>query len=386
MKKLAIITTHPIQYYAPVFKLLHQRQKVAIRVFYTWGESATKGKYDPGFDKKIAWDVPLLEGYPYEWARNSSKNPGTHHFMGIINPGLIAQIDNWQPDSVLIYGWGFYSHLNLIRHFKNKIPVVFRGDSTLLDEKKRIRSFLKSVFLKWIYSNIDHALYVGTNNKAYFTKYGVKEARLHFAPHAVDNDRFAADRKYEAAQLRKELGIRDEDLLVLFAGKLEEKKDPLSLLVAFLELKQEDAHLVFAGNGPLEKQLKSRAKNYPNVHFLDFQNQTQMPAIYQACDLFCLPSKGPGETWGLTINEAMACGRAILSSDKAGAAADLVMPGHNGLIFKAEDHADLLFALKKLLAADRDGLARMGDNSRMLIKTWDFENQVKTIEEITIHE
>src|SRR5665213_974016 len=116
MKKLAIITTHPIQYYAPVFRLLHQRQKVDIKVFYTWGEDVSAGKYDPGFNKKIVWDVPLLEGYPYEWVKNSAKDPGTHHFMGIVNPDLIGQITAWQPDKVLVYGWGFYSHLKAVSY------------------------------------------------------------------------------------------------------------------------------------------------------------------------------------------------------------------------------------------------------------------------------
>ena len=82
MKKLAIITTHPIQYYAPVFKLLRQRQKLDIKVFYTWGKNA-EIKYDPGFKKNIEWDIPLLDGYPYEWVKNISQNPGTHNFKGI---------------------------------------------------------------------------------------------------------------------------------------------------------------------------------------------------------------------------------------------------------------------------------------------------------------
>lgn len=386
MKKLAIITTHPIQYYAPVFKLLHQRQKIAIKVFYTWGEDVMHGKYDPGFDKKITWDVPLLDGYPFEWVQNSAKDPGTHHFMGIVNRGLIAEIEYWNPDCVLIYGWGFYSHLKAIQHFKNKIPVLFRGDSTLLDDRGGISSILKSFFLRWVYSNIDHALYVGANNKTYFMKYGVKQRKLHFAPHAVDNERFAADRRDEAAQLRKDLGITNDDMLVLFAGKLEEKKDPVSLLAAFLELKQDNVHLLFAGNGPLEADLKSLAKKQTKVHFIDFQNQSQMPVLYQACNLFCLPSTGPGETWGLTINEAMACGRAILSSDKAGASADLVIAGDNGLIFEAGNRDDLLIALEKLLAGGKTGLAQMGDRSKALVKDWNFESQVKMIEEITVYE
>jgi glycosyltransferase involved in cell wall biosynthesis len=380
--RLAIITTHPIQYYAPVFRLLQQREKIEIKVFYTWGKNVLTDKYDPGFDKKIAWDIPLLDEYSYEWAENMAKDPGTHHFMGIVNPGLISQVGSWQPDAILVFGWGFHSHLKIIRHFKNKIPVFFRGDSTLLDEKKGLRSLFKFVFLKWVYSNIDHAFYTGTNNKAYFKKYGLKDSQLSFAPHAVDNARFALERSDEANALKQELGIKDGELVVMFAGKLEEKKEPMQLLSAFMSAEQSGTHLLFVGNGPLEGQLKTQAKNKPNVHFVDFQNQSQMPIFYQACDLFCLPSRGPRESWGLSINEAMACGKAILVSDKVGAAADLVKPNDNGLIFKADNLDDLTFKLHTLIASGKNSLFRMGEHSKMIIKNWTFENQVTAIEGI----
>ncbi len=187
--RLAIITTHPIQYYAPVFKLLHDRGKIDSKVFYTWGEKAINN-YDPGFDTTISWDLPLLSGYPYEWVKNTSSDPGSHHFKGIITPDLIANIEAWQPDAVLIYGWAYHSHLKILRHFKNRLPVYFRGDSTLLDQPGRLKKYLKELFLKWIYTHVDFAIYTGTNSKAYFKKYGLKEKQLIFAPHAIDNQRF----------------------------------------------------------------------------------------------------------------------------------------------------------------------------------------------------
>ena len=384
MKKLAIITTHPIQYYSPVFKLLHTRNKVDIKVFYTWGELSLK-KYDPGFNKKIEWDIPLINGYPYEWVKNTSKDPGTHHFMGIVNPDLIDQITTWKPDFILVYGWAFYSHLKIIRYFKNKIPVLFRGDSTLLDEKEGVRLLLKSIFLKWVYRHIDHAFYVGTDNKAYFKKYGLKEDQLSFAPHAVDNKRFAEDKQEKAQFIRRQSGINNDELIILFTGKLEEKKAPMQLLDAFFGLKNEHVHLLFVGSGPLEKQLKIKAKENHNVHFMDFQNQSQMPAVYGACDLFCLPSKGPGETWGLAVNEAMACGKAILVSDRVGAAADLVEPGYNGAIFNAGSKADFIYNLNKLIAKGKNELVSMGEHSERLISEWSFEKQALAIESIVKH-
>lgn len=377
MRKLAIIITHPIQYYAPVFKLMHKRGNIDIKVFYTWGDKAA-AKYDPGFGGHIEWDIPLLEGYPYEWVENTSAKPGSHHFKGIINPGIIKQINNWQPEALLVFGWAYHSHLKVIRHFRNKIPVYFRGDSTLIDEKPGIRLLLKTIFLKWVYRHIAHAFYVGSNNMAYFKKYGLKNHQLSFAPHAVDNDRFSINRTEEVAALKQSLGIADNHLVILFAGKLEDKKAPDLLLSSFLALNMPHAHLVFAGSGKLEEELKHRASGKANIHFIGFQNQSVMPVVYQLCDIFCLPSQGPGETWGLAVNEAMACGKVIIVSNKCGCATDLVHE-QNGIIFKSGSVKALQQALQKLMTSSNT-LAQAGENSRLIIKNWDFLTIVEHIE------
>lgn len=383
MKKIAIITTHPIQYYAPIFKLLQQRGQINVKVFYTWGEGAMH-KYDPGFNKAIHWDLPLLQGYAYEWIKNVATKPGSDHFKGIVNPDLIEKIEAWQPDAVLIYGWAYRSHLKALRHFKNKLPVLFRGDSTLLDQKNGLEKKIRTLLLNWVYSHVDRALFVGAQNKAYFKEYGLQEKQLIFAPHAVDNQRFSINRNKEAQELRARLNISQEDLLIIFAGKFEEKKDPQLLLNSFLSLKGSGLHLLFVGNGSLEQILKQQAQNHPQVHFLNFQNQQYMPVVYQASDLFCLPSAGPGETWGLAVNEAMACSKAVLVSDKVGCAVDLVKDGYNGAIFKAQSLIGLTGHLQLLVNKGKIGLAEMGANSRRIIDDWTFEKQVTTIENTVI--
>ncbi|MDB5145707.1 MAG: glycosyltransferase family 4 protein [Mucilaginibacter sp.] len=382
--RLAIVTTHPIQYYAPVFQLLHQRQKISIKVFYTWGEKASD-KYDPGFDKNISWDLPLLEGYPYQWVKNNSPDPGSHHFKGIINPDIIHQLETFQPDTILFFGWAYHGHLKALRHFKNKIPVLFRGDSTLLDEQKGLKAILKSIFLRWVYKHVDHAFYVGTNNKAYFKKYGLTESKLSFAPHAIDNDRFAEDKTNEAGLFRENLRIKNDDLLILFAGKLEEKKSPMLLLEAFLSIPKSNMHLLYLGSGRLKAKLEERAKGIKNIHFIDFQNQLKMPEIYQACDLFCLPSKGPGETWGLAVNEAMACRKAVLVSDKVGCAVDLIKDEYNGLVFKSGNFNALQTCLTQLTNS-KSLLNDYGLNSIKIIKDWNFLNIATAIEKKILNE
>jgi len=378
MKKLAIVTTHPIQYYAPVFKLLHERNKISINVYYTWGEKALD-KYDPGFGQKVAWDIPLLDGYPYEWVINISGDPGTHRFNGIANPNLAEQINKWQPDAILFFGWAYQGHLKAIRYFKNKIPVFFRGDSTLLDEARGIKSLFKTIYLKWVYKHIDHAFFVGTRNKDYFKKYGLKENQLSFAPHAIDNARFAQDRCSESRLLRESLNIKSDDLLILFAGKLENKKSPTLLLEAFLALNSPGIHLLFIGNGVLENELKLRSANTENIHFIPFQNQSTMPVAYQAADLFCLPSQGPGETWGLAVNEAMACGKAVLVSGKVGCAVDLVKEDYNGAVFRSGQAEDLSAKLAKLTRS-KNVLQEYGHKSKKIIQNWTFQQIAETIE------
>jgi len=378
VQKLAIITTHPIQYYAPLFKLLSERKQIDIKVFYTWGEHSVK-KFDPAFGKDISWDIPLLEGYNYEWAQNTAAEPGSHHFKGIITPGLIRQIKAYQPNAILVFGWAYQSHLKVLRYFKNKLPVYFRGDSTLLDEKPGPRLILKAIFLKWVYSHVDHAFYVGTNNKAYFKKYSLKEKQLSFAPHAIDNKRFDADRSDEVCVLRNTLGLSKADKLILFAGKFEEKKATELLLDAFISIDLHDAHLLLVGNGILETTLRDKAAKHKNIHFMDFQNQSMMPVMYQACDLFCLPSRGPGETWGLAVNEAMACKKAIVVSDKCGCAIDLVTI-ENGIIFESGNISELKSALNLLLGGSRILLNEYGIRSGVIIKDWSFEHIALAIE------
>jgi glycosyltransferase involved in cell wall biosynthesis len=379
MGKLAIITTHPIQYYAPVFQIL-AKEHPDMKVFYTAGEQSLQ-KYDPDFQKNIQWDIPLLEGYQYRFLKNTGSNPGTTHFRGIINPDAIKEIDEFGPDVLLVYGWAWQSHLKILRHYSGRKKVWFRGDSTMLDLVKGYKRLIRYALLRWIYWHVDLAFYVGSQNKTYFQKFGLKEGQLKFAPHSIDNNRFALDRSAEASALRKKIGIPESGILILFAGKFEPKKDPLTLLTAFESLENENIFLLFAGNGVLEKELKETAKRSvkkEKIFFTGFQNQSQMPVLYQACEVFCLPSVGPGETWGLAVNEAMAAGKAVIVSDKVGCANDLVKDGVNGYVFRSGRSDDLSNKLDSL-TEDVTRIDEFGNESKKMIRSWSFEKQVSSI-------
>ena len=274
-----------------------------------------------------------------------------------------------------------------MRYFHKKVPILFRGDSTLLAEHIGARLLIRTLFLKWVYRYIDYALFVGTNNKKYFLRHGVKEKELVFAPHAVDNERFLDNNNMyanEAIQWRTSLGIRNTDIVFLFAGKLEDKKDLELLINAFNLIANNAVHLIVIGNGPLESKLKSKYKNAKNLHFIDFQNQSQMPVAYRLGDVLVLPSKGPIETWGLSVNEAMACSRAIIVSDRCGCGIDLIKPGINGYIFQRKNLQDLINKMN-LIIANKNNIDKMGSKSLEIIKDWSFEKICGQIEEIVLH-
>lgn len=378
LKKLAILTTHPIQYYAPVFRMLSERKNIEIKVFYSWGETSLK-KYDPGFGRVIEWDIPLLDGYEYEFLENRSADPGTHHFQGIINPALKQRIKAWKPDTMLVIGWNLRSHLQAMRYFHGRLPILFRGDSTLLDEQSGWKRIARRLALSWIYRHVDVALYAGSANKQYFLKHGLKEHHLVFAPHAIDNERFADNetRRYsERAQVwRREIGFSDNDLVIVFAGKLERQKGVDLLLEAFMNTDNHTLKLLIVGNGSAESNLKYMARTDPRVKFLPFQNQTLMPVVYRLGAIFCLPSRS--ETWGLAVNEAMASGRPVITSDKVGCTADLIQPGITGISFPSENTDALTDIFNRL---NHVKLAETGRSAQQLIQSWSIENFCKAIE------
>jgi len=386
LPKLAIITTHPIQYYAPVFRTIAASGALDLRVFYTWSQAAGNGVFDQGFGTEVKWDLPLLDGYASQFVRNVAERPGTDHFRGLITPTLVREIEAWRPDAVLVYTWNSVSHLNALRHFKGKVPVLFRGDSTLIDGRAWWRAALRRLFLTWVYSHVDMALAVGSNNRDYFTWCGLPPHRIALAPHSVDTIRFAAHspaQEDRAAAWRQELGINPDATAFLFAGKLQSKKNPHLLLEAFKRL-NDGSHLIFVGNGELESELKSRAAAMTNVHFLPFQNQTAMPAVYRLGDLFVLPSQGPEETWGLALNEAMASGRGVIASSKVGGARDLVQPGENGWMFESGDQKGLEDILRRAVAGGRAILRALGRAAQERSAHWSTEVSARRITEAVL--
>ncbi|MBI2517765.1 MAG: glycosyltransferase family 4 protein [Opitutae bacterium] len=375
MRRLAVILSHPVQYYSPWFQWLRARTSLEFRVFYLWDFGVARQR-DPQFATSFQWDVDLLAGYDSEFVPNVARDPGTHHFLGLNNPSLTARLAAWRPSALLLFGYNWPSHQRALWWaYRRGIPLVFRGDSHLLGRGKL--DLLPRLALRFLYSRFDAFATVGAANRDYFLACHVPDERLFFAPHAVDGSRFNPldpATQAAAAQLRESLGLTGKRV-VLFAGKFHERKQPVELLRAFHEVATTDDALVFVGDGPLRPELESLAGTRPDrlVHFLPFANQTEMPARYLLADVFALPSRGHYETWGLAVNEAMHLGVPCFVSDLVGCQRDLVVPGETGWVFPANDPVALARTLREALSTSSEQTAQLKRNVAARISGYTYE-------------
>jgi glycosyltransferase involved in cell wall biosynthesis len=239
------------------------------------------------------------------------------------------------------------------------VPVIMRGESNLLRKRRPISSYWHRYILK----KCDAFLSIGSANQAFYEHYGVRRGQTFAAPYFVDNDYFAAAASRASPHRRakrEQWGIPADAVCFCFVGKLEHKKRALVLLTALAIAQAASTrrmHLLVVGSGEqlADARQKVETGNLP-VTFAGFMNQGEIAQAYDASDCLVLPSDA-GETWGLVVNEAMACSRPAIVSDHVGCQRDLVEDGVTGFVFPLDDTDALAGALCKAAGSN---LQRMG--------------------------
>ena len=328
---LAIVTSHPIQYQAPLWRAL-----VAAGVkFEVWflTPHAVKPSYDREFGQTFAWDADLLAGYPHRFL---PVQPGWRldRFRGIkLSRTWSTLFSESKVHSLWLEGWRFYVLWQAANTAHDMgVKLLLRGETNDLQPRHGPAAWLRSSLLRRHFKQFDHFLTIGTANRRFYVKHNVNPAKMVSAPYAVDNDRFASLVKVASEtklEWRQKHGISPTAIVPLFCGKLIDKKRPQDVIAAAAIWQNNGGpplHLLFAGDGNLralvERQLKEAGVAGT---LLGFVNQSELPEVYAASDLLVLPSDH-GETWGLVVNEAMAAGLPCAVSDHCGCAEDLVYP------------------------------------------------------------
>lgn len=348
---MVVVETHPIQYKAPLFRLLAKDPRFDLTVLYAMIPDASQ--QGAGFGVSFAWDVPLLDGYPYEVLQNRAKNPSVSQFGGCDTPGIYEWLKNKRPDAVLVNGWVVKTCLQtLVACRRLKIPCIVRGEANLL----RPRAWWKHAIHRMLMPQYSAYLAIGSASRDFYRFHGRPDSRIFLAPYAVDNDFFSAQaalRRPNREALRADWGIPASACVFLFAGKLEDKKHPLDLLTALAALAPDErarAHLLVAGDGPLMSACKQLVSEHQlPITFAGFVNQSRLPDVYAAADVMVLPSDA-GETWGLVVNEAMASGLPAIVSHSVGCCRDLIVAGETGFSFDVGDISALTELLRNYLA------------------------------------
>ena len=364
--RLAVLITHPIQYFKPVFQALAQEEAVELLVVFGC-DHGLRTSLDPDFGVPFAWDSSPAEGFPHGVIATVPLAALSDWRQALpLARQAVARIGAFRPDAVLVFAYTpAYITLatSLLRLRGHRL--MLRADGTdRAFVRSPLKSLLKDLGLRCWYGMFQHVFPIGSDSDDHFHRLGVPPTRRTAVAYAVDVDYFAtqvAHWRPRRPALRRALDLPEEGLVLLWCGKITAVKNP-ALLVAGLErleaAERSGLWLVVVGDGLLRQEFERQAQRLlpGRCRFVGFRNQSELGSFYALADGLVFPSR-QGETWGLVVNEALQFGLPVLVSDHAGCARDLVAPPAGvppgSAVFASDNPDALATALRVWLAAPR---------------------------------
>lgn len=384
--KLGILATHPIQYHAPLFRELARREGVDLTVYFC--HRPTPAEQGEGFGVAFEWDLDLLSGYCHIFLKNVARHP-TRGFWGYDTPEIADTIRQEKFDFFIVHGWNNKACWQAFRACRGSgTRLGVRSDSQLpqghIGVDQKIKKIIKKLVYPLFIGRFDLCLPYGQRSAEYFRYFGAKWIAI--SPHFVDNDLFYKEASQYAPDrpaLRRQWLIPEQASCFLFCGKFQAMKRPLDSLKALQILIQREraptAHLLMVGDGELREECEAFADrhNLPAT-FAGFLNQGEITKAYAAADCLLLPSDS--ETWGLVVNEAMACGLPVIVSDACGCVPDLIVEGETGYSSPCGDIEALAHRMRRLVT-DREAWRCMSEGARRHISAFSVELAADTLME-----
>ena len=360
--KIIFLNSHPISYFSDMYRFLNNRLEFEVWYCSKYG---LKSHFDKEFNS-VREISGLLDGFKSRFLVNLGiSSSGKEKLFDTINPFIFFDLLSLKKGDIIIcHGWSRLTMI-LIIIFANffGIKVGLRSETPIIHEYNYsgVKKFLRKKILLFLFERINYFFYIGSNNKKFYQKMGVKDDKLIFMPYSV-NPHY---KSYNPLKKRTNK--------IVFSGKLIDKKRPQDLLVAFSKLDNKNVKLCFAGTGNLKEYLEQEVKKLnleDRVKFLGLLNKKDLNKLYSTSDIIVLPS-GYGETWGLVINEALEFGLPVIVSDMVGSAIDLC--DNNGYIFKYKSVKDLSFKLNKLINSPKKDYDEIVKNSFRIKNLYSFE-------------
>lgn len=353
--RLAVLASHPIQYFVPIYRRLAKDPRIALDVLYC-SDYGVRPRFDKQFGREIQWDVDLVSDYPHRFLANVSPVSDTFNPLHAINPTAFVHLLRGY-DALWVNGYVYPSNwLALAGATLRRTRVLMRSELRIEPERpSRWFDAARDRVIRWWVRRADALLYIGRANREAYLHYGAKERQLFFTPYSVDVEtisrRAGQERVREA--MRRQWGVAEGDRVVLYVGKMTERKHPEALLKLLQDDRVADrVRLVFAGTGPMEASVRSQVEPAlsDRAVFLGFVNQNDLPDVYAGADIFVMPSER--EPWGLVLNEAMAAGLAAVASDEVGGGVDLLEHERTGFVFPSRDWDSMVGIVHRLVADD----------------------------------
>lgn len=344
MRKIKVALIHNIisPYRIPLFEELAKNTSIDLYIYFTSKSEENR-----------EWDVSKDHSFNYKILPGFILPIGVNAYFHI-NPTIITELLFGKFDVIISAGYSSFS--NQIVQLMARIlrtPFILWSGSTV-NEPSKLRS-LSLPLVKLIVKYADAYIAYGTNAKEYLVQLGAQRDKVFVSFNTVDTTFFGEQCvkcKSKKTILKNKFGINHENV-ILYVGQLIERKGVNYLLKTHEKLSDKhDVGLVLVGNGNQKQELMKLCEDnaIDNVYFIDFVQKDVLPQYYAIADVFVLPSTE--EVWGLVINEAMACGLPIITTEKVGASVDLVQNGVNGFIVKEKSSDELTMALEKIFVTN----------------------------------
>lgn len=360
---------------------------------------------------KIAFVHPALMDYRLELFNRLNNRFDltfifTHHGRGqdnVIEKHLNIP-DDWDvkimtSDKLKIKGRSLIMYLKLIRELLDwKYDIIITSTSwyicfpiakvtgkkfILLTEywywsSNNLSSKLLNLITRFVARNSDAIIATGAKSHEAYLDFGIENTKIFKCIQcSIDYSNLPTK------NLRDELGLKEEKV-ILYLSRIVQRKGLDYLIRAFAMLEKEtNVALLIVGDGPFRKECENLAKELKvkNAYFVGYVKD--QPSYFKNCDIFVLPAIR--EPWGLVINEAMAFGKPIVTSDGVGAAYNLVIDEYNGYVVKTKNVQDLYKALYKIIS-NPELASIMGQNSRKMFEDKnDIERMFQAFENAINH-
>ncbi len=374
--RVVFVSKIPTPYRLPLYRLLAGRPELDVRVLF-----AAAAEPDLPFDVDEA-----LASVPHRFLSDFSVSlpTGREPFVYPVNPGIGGALRSAEPDLIVVGGYAVYADQAALLHARRAgVPYVVHNESHLGKPRPAWVRALKAAVLPRVVGGAAGGLAVGSAAARYLARYGLDSGRIRLFPNTVDiaaYDRAAAAARRRAARIRDRLGLPKR--FVLYAGRLTPSKGVGDLAAALQILGGQAPELVVAGVGPLAGELEA----LPRARLLGFQATEQLIELFALADAAVVPSRA--ETWGVVVNEALACGCPVVVSDAVGAVEDLVVDGVNGRVFPARDVRALAAALASSgeppgnLRGTSGAPQRKRAHGNARIRRWDYHFAVEQFLEL----